>query len=219
MAVKIRLKRFGKMRAPYYRIVVMDSRSKRDGRAIEEIGKYHPTEEPSYIEVDSERAQYWLSVGAQPSEQVAAILKITGDWQKFKGLPGQEGTLKTKAPKEAFVAPEKGSVIIPEAITKKAKVESRGPPRPKQRPPRLSKLLAEALEHLVRGIVDSPEDVKVSAKNNRRGDTLEVRVHQDDLGRVIGRQGRTARALRTVVAALADGEPVRVDVVDTDRRR
>ncbi|HAG61171.1 MAG TPA: 30S ribosomal protein S16 [Arthrobacter bacterium] len=121
MAVKIRLKRFGKMRAPYYRIVVMDARSKRDGRAIEEIGKYHPTEEPSYIEVDTDRAQYWLGVGAQPSEQVAAILKITGDWQKFKGLPGQEGTLKTKAPKAAFVAPEKGSVIIPEAITKKAK--------------------------------------------------------------------------------------------------
>ncbi|WP_309105501.1 30S ribosomal protein S16 [Arthrobacter sp.] len=124
MAVKIRLKRFGKMRAPYYRIVVADSRTKRDGRAIEEIGKYHPTEEPSYIEVDSERAQYWLSVGAQPSEQVAAILKITGDWQKFKGLPGQEGTLKTKAPKVAFVAPEKRSVIIPEAITKKAKAEA-----------------------------------------------------------------------------------------------
>lgn len=123
VAVKIRLKRFGKMRAPYYRIVVMDARAKRDGRAIEEIGKYHPTEEPSYIEVASERAQYWLSVGAQPTEQVAAILKITGDWQKFKGLPGQEGTLKTKAPKEAFVAPEKGSVIIPEAITKKAKKE------------------------------------------------------------------------------------------------
>ncbi|XAS65939.1 30S ribosomal protein S16 [Micrococcaceae bacterium Sec5.7] len=121
MAVKIRLKRFGKMRAPYYRIVVADSRTKRDGRSIEEIGKYHPTEEPSYIEVDSERAQYWLSVGAQPSEQVAAILKITGDWQKYKGLPGQEGTLKTKAPKVPFVAPEKGSVIIPEAITKKAK--------------------------------------------------------------------------------------------------
>ena len=121
VAVKIRLKRFGKMRAPYYRIVVMDARSKRDGRAIEEIGKYHPTEEPSYIEVDTDRAQYWLGVGAQPSEQVAAILKITGDWQKYKGLPGQEGTLKTKAPKAAFVAPEKGSVIIPEAITKKAK--------------------------------------------------------------------------------------------------
>jgi len=120
VAVKIRLKRFGKMRAPYYRIVVMDSRNKRDGRAIEEIGKYHPTEEPSFIEVQSERAQYWLSVGAQPTEQVAAILKITGDWQKFKGLPGQEGTLRTKAPKEAFVAPDKESVILPEATTPKA---------------------------------------------------------------------------------------------------
>jgi small subunit ribosomal protein S16 len=121
VAVKIRLKRFGKMRAPYYRIVVMDARAKRDGRAIEEIGKYHPTEEPSFIEVDSERAQYWLGVGAQPSEQVSAILKITGDWQKFKGLPGQEGTLKTKVAKEAFVAPEKTSVIVKEAITPKAK--------------------------------------------------------------------------------------------------
>ncbi|GAB3756625.1 hypothetical protein GCM10027591_05920 [Zhihengliuella somnathii] len=119
MAVKIRLKRFGKMRAPYYRIVVMDSRNKRDGRAIEEIGKYHPTEEPSFIEVQSERAQYWLSVGAQPTEQVAAILKITGDWQKFKGIEGQEGTLKTKAGKEAYVAPDKGSVVLPEAVTPK----------------------------------------------------------------------------------------------------
>ena len=80
MAVKIRLKRLGKIRAPYYRIVVADSRTKRDGRVIEEIGKYHPTEEPSFIEVDSERAQYWLSVGAQPTEQVRAILKLTGDW-------------------------------------------------------------------------------------------------------------------------------------------
>jgi small subunit ribosomal protein S16 len=99
VAVKIRLKRLGKIRAPYYRIVVADSRTKRDGRAIEEIGKYHPTEEPSLIEVDGARAQYWLSVGAQPSPQVEAILKITGDWQTFKGLPGTEGTLKTKAPK------------------------------------------------------------------------------------------------------------------------
>jgi len=120
VAVKIRLKRFGKMRAPYYRIVIMDSRAKRDGRAIEEIGKYHPTEEPSFIEVNSERAQYWLSVGAQPTEQVAALLKITGDWQKHKGIEGQEGTLKTKADKEAYVAPDRGSVILPEAITKKA---------------------------------------------------------------------------------------------------
>ena len=85
MAVKIRLKRFGKKRAPFYRVVVMDSRTKRDGRASEEIGKYHPTEEPSVIEINSERAQYWLGVGAQPTEQVTALLKLTGDWQTFKG--------------------------------------------------------------------------------------------------------------------------------------
>jgi small subunit ribosomal protein S16 len=99
VAVKIRLKRLGKIRAPYYRVVVMDSRTKRDGRAIEEIGKYHPTEEPSLIEIKSERAQYWLGVGAQPTEQVAALLKVTGDWQKFKGLPGAEGTLRVKGEK------------------------------------------------------------------------------------------------------------------------
>ena len=99
MAVKIRLKRMGKIRAPFYRVVVMDSRTKRDGRAIEEIGKYHPTEEPSVIQIDSERAQYWLSNGAQPTEAVAALLKITGDWQKYKGEPGTEGTLRVKAPK------------------------------------------------------------------------------------------------------------------------
>ena len=99
MAVKIRLKRLCKIRAPYYRIVVADSRTKRDGRVIEEIGKYHPTEEPSLIEIDSERAQYWLGVGAQPTEQVAVLLKITGDWQKFKGLPGAEGTLRVQGDK------------------------------------------------------------------------------------------------------------------------
>ena len=99
MATKIRLKRFGKIRQPFYRVVVADSRTKRDGRVIEEIGKYHPTEEPSLIEIDSERAQYWLGVGAQPTEQVAVLLKITGDWQKFKGLPGAEGTLRVKGEK------------------------------------------------------------------------------------------------------------------------
>ena len=99
MATKIRLKRLGKIRAPYYRVVVADSRTKRDGRVIEEIGKYHPTEEPSLIEISSERAQYWLGVGAQPTDQVLALLKVTGDWQKFKGLPGAEGTLKAKAGK------------------------------------------------------------------------------------------------------------------------
>jgi small subunit ribosomal protein S16 len=98
VAVKIRLKRMGKIRAPYYRIVVADSRTKRDGRVIEEIGKYHPKEDPSLIEVDSERAQYWLGVGAQPSEPVAALLKVTGDWQKFKGEPAPPAML-VAAPK------------------------------------------------------------------------------------------------------------------------
>ena len=99
MAVKIRLKRLGKVRVPQYRIVVVDSRKKRDGKVIEEIGKYHPKEDPSYISVVSDRAQYWLGVGAQPSEAVAKILKITGDWQTHKGLKGTEGTLKVAEPK------------------------------------------------------------------------------------------------------------------------
>jgi small subunit ribosomal protein S16 len=99
MAVKIKLTRLGKIRNPQYRIAVADARNRRDGRAIEVIGRYHPKEEPSLIEVDSERAQYWLSVGAQPTEPVLKLLKITGDWQKFKGLPGAEGTLKVRAPK------------------------------------------------------------------------------------------------------------------------
>lgn len=113
MAVKIKLKRLGKIRAPYYRIVVADARTKRDGRAIEEIGLYHPTEEPSRVEVDADRVQYWLGVGAQPTEQVLALLKLTGDWQRFKGLPGAEGTLRSAAPR-----PDKKAVF--EAAAKEA---------------------------------------------------------------------------------------------------
>ena len=119
MAVKIRLKRLGKVRVPQYRIVVVDSRKKRDGRVIEEIGKYHPKEDPSYIDVASDRAQYWLGVGAQPTEAVEVLLKITGDWQKFKGLPGTEGTLKTAEPKrdklEAFNEALKDAASEPKA--------------------------------------------------------------------------------------------------------
>ncbi|MEL5990348.1 30S ribosomal protein S16 [Microbacterium phosphatis] len=120
MAVKIRLKRLGKIRAPYYRIVVADSRTKRDGRVIEEIGKYHPTEEPSFIEVDSERAQYWLSVGAQPTEQVAAILKITGDWGIFKGDKDAKSTLKTREDKTAYVADSSKKSVVKPKVEKKA---------------------------------------------------------------------------------------------------
>jgi len=99
MAVKIKLTRLGKIRNPQYRIAVADGRTRRDGRSIEVIGRYHPKEEPSLIEINSERAQYWLSVGAQPTEPVLKLLKITGDWQKFKGLPGAEGSLKVAPPK------------------------------------------------------------------------------------------------------------------------
>jgi small subunit ribosomal protein S16 len=98
VATKIKLMRLGKMRAPYYRIVVADARTKRDGRSIETIGKYHPKEDPSFIEVDSDRAQYWLGVGAQPTEAVAAILRVTGDWQKFKGEPAP-APMKVAEPK------------------------------------------------------------------------------------------------------------------------
>ncbi len=99
MAVKIKLKRMGSIRNPQYRVVIADARTARDGRAIEEIGLYHPKEEPSLIQINSDRAQYWLGVGAQPTEPVLVLLKITGDWQKFKGLPGAEGTLRVKEAK------------------------------------------------------------------------------------------------------------------------
>jgi small subunit ribosomal protein S16 len=126
VAVKIRLKRLGKIRVPQYRIVVVDSRKKRDGKVIEEIGKYHPKEDPSYIDVASDRAQYWLGVGAQPTEAVEVILKITGDWQKFKGEPGAEGTLKVKEPKRAKIdifndaLKDASNEPVGEAVTKKA---------------------------------------------------------------------------------------------------
>jgi small subunit ribosomal protein S16 len=123
VAVKIKLKRLGKIREPYYRIVVADARTKRDGRAIEEIGKYHPKAEPSLIQVDSERVQHWLSVGAQPTDPVRVLLKITGDWQKFTGEPGAEGTLRTAEPradkKEAFTVAAKASQASKEAKEEK----------------------------------------------------------------------------------------------------
>ena len=118
MAVKIRLKRMGKIRDPRYRVVIADSRVKRDGKTIEEIGIYHPTH-PSRIEINSERAQYWLSVGAQPTEQVLALLKLSGDWAAFKGEKAESKVLPVEA-KPEFVVPEKSSVILPEAITPKA---------------------------------------------------------------------------------------------------
>jgi small subunit ribosomal protein S16 len=144
MAVKIKLTRLGKIRNPQYRIAVADARTRRDGRSIEVIGRYHPKEEPSLIEINSERAQYWLSVGAQPTEPVLKLLKITGDWQKFKGLPGAEGRLKVAPPKptklelfNAALAAAEGAPTTEAARPKKkapakkaAKAASSGPEAP-----------------------------------------------------------------------------------------
>ena len=140
MAVEIKLARLGKIRNPQYRVVIADSRTRRNGRAIETIGKYHPKEEPSLIQIDSERAQYWLSVGAQPTEPVLNLLKITGDWQKFKGLPGAEGTLQVAAPKrdklEIFNEALKDAANEPKgaAVTKKKKAEKEEAPAAEEAP-------------------------------------------------------------------------------------
>ncbi len=124
MAVKIKLKRVGKIHAPQYRIVIADSRTARNGRAIEEIGIYQPMDNPSLIKLDSDRVQYWLGVGAQPTEAVAAILKVTGDWQKYKGLPGAEGTLEVAAAKPS-------KTLAFEAAVEAAAKEPKSRPKPK----------------------------------------------------------------------------------------
>ena len=164
MAVKIRLKRLGKIRAPYYRIVVADSRTKRDGRVIEEIGKYHPTEEPSFIEIDSERAQHWLSVGAQPTEQVAALLKLTGDWGKFKG-DAERGLDRQGARAQAGLRAGCRQEGRAQAQGREAGRARRRGPRGRRfgrrRRNRRIVVLAAALEHIVKGIVDHPGEVRI----------------------------------------------------------
>ena len=131
MAVKIKLMRLGKIRTPEYRIVVADARSRRSGRAIETIGQYHPKREPSVIEINSERVQYWLGVGAQPTDAVLNLLKVTGDWQKFKGFPGTEGTLKVAEPKPSKLdlfnkaLEEAANEPTAEAITAKRKADKK----------------------------------------------------------------------------------------------
>jgi small subunit ribosomal protein S16 len=156
VAVKIKLKRLGKIREPYYRIVIADARTKRDGRAIEEIGKYHPKQEPSLIEIDSERAQHWLSVGAQPTDPVRHLLTITGDWQKFKGLPGQEGTLRTaeskadkkdrydELVKESFATKEAKAASKPARSSAKKKAEAPAAEAPAAEAPAAEAPAAEA---------------------------------------------------------------------------
>jgi small subunit ribosomal protein S16 len=166
VAVKIRLKRLGKVRVPQYRIVVVDSRKKRDGRVIEEIGKYHPKEDPSYIDVVSDRAQYWLGVGAQPTEAVEAILKITGDWQTHHGLPGTEGTLKVKEPKrdklEIFneALKEAHGSGSSDAVTKKA-TSKKADKADKAEEPKAAETEAPAVD-VTAG--QTPEDATVEAE-------------------------------------------------------
>ena len=155
MAVKIRLKRLGKLRTPHYRIVVADSRKKRDGRVIEEIGRYIPTENPSFIEVDSERAQYWLGVGAQPTEQVEVLLKLTGDFQKSKGDKDAKNTVQVKAAKPVFEKDtKKKAVLVPkeELAAKKAKAEAPA----EEAAPATEATKAPADEAVVEAAVEAP---------------------------------------------------------------
>lgn len=152
MAVKIKLTRLGKIRNPQYRVAVADARTRRDGRSIEVIGRYHPKEEPSLIEIDSERAQYWLSVGAQPTDPVLKLLKITGDWQKFKGLPGAEGTLEV-----AEVKPNK--IIAFEAAVKAAADEPKTKPKPKPKLEKVVEDVVEKAEEAAEKVAEVVEDV------------------------------------------------------------
>jgi len=167
MAVKIKLTRLGKIRNPQYRISVADARTRRDGRSIEVIGRYHPKEEPSLIEIDSERAQYWLSVGAQPTEPVRKLLQITGDWQKFKGLPGAEGRLK--------VAPAKPSKL---ELFNAALAEADGGPsteaaKPKKKAP--AKKAAKAAEESAEpeAAADTPAEAAPEAEAPAGGEQAE----------------------------------------------
>ena len=156
----------GKIRAPYYRIVVADSHTKRDGRVIEEIGKYHPTEEPSFIEVDSARAQYWLGVGAQPTEQVAVILKLTGDWGIFTGDKNAVSTVKTKESKVDFVADEKKKPVL------KPKAEA-----PKVEAPKVEAPTAEASADAA---VEAPDaDIAPAVEGLNDADAAQVEAVSD----------------------------------------
>jgi small subunit ribosomal protein S16 len=159
VAVKIRLKRMGKIRAPHYRIVVADSRTARDGRAIEEIGRYVPTENPSIIEINSERAQYWLGVGAQPTEQVAVLLKLTGDLQASKGDKNAKNTVQLKAAKEEFVIDtKKKTVLVPktEAPAKAAPVAEEAP---------AAEVEAPATEDVIAEAADAADEAVASVED------------------------------------------------------
>jgi small subunit ribosomal protein S16 len=148
VAVKIRLKRMGKIHSPYYRIVVADSRTKRDGRSIEEIGKYHPTENPSLMEINSERAQYWLSVGAQPSPQVLVILKLSGDWGKFKGDKSAKNMIVTKDAKTVFTEDSSKKSVIRPRVEKKVEEVA----------PATAEVVEETAEAPLKAVESAPEE-------------------------------------------------------------
>ena len=159
MAVKIRLKRLGKLRTPHYRIVVADSRTHRDGRVIEEIGRYIPTENPSFIEVNSERALYWLGVGAQPTEQVAVLLKLTGDFQKSKGDKDAKNTVQVKPAKPVFEKDtKKKAVLVPkeELAAKKAKTETPAEAPAAEAPVETTEAPAEVVAEVVEAPAEAP---------------------------------------------------------------
>ena len=159
MAVKIRLKRLGKLRTPHYRIVVADSRTHRDGRVIEEIGRYIPTENPSFIEVNSERALYWLGVGAQPTEQVAVLLKLTGDFQKSKGDKDAKNTVQVKPAKPVFEKDtKKKAVLLPkeELAAKKAKTEAPAEAPAAEASVEATEAPAEAVAEVVEAPAEAP---------------------------------------------------------------
>jgi small subunit ribosomal protein S16 len=159
LAVKIRLARHGKIRTPHYRIVVADSKTHRDGRVIEEIGRYVPTNNPSIIEVNSERARYWLGVGAQPTEQVAVLLKLTGDYQASKGDKNAKNTVQLAEPKVAFVTDaKKKTVLVPKAeiaAKKAAPVAEEAAPAAE---------VAEAAEVAVEAVVEAPVEEVVAVE-------------------------------------------------------
>jgi small subunit ribosomal protein S16 len=159
VAVKIRLKRLGKLRTPHYRIVVADSRTHRDGRVIEEIGRYIPTENPSFIEVNSERALYWLGVGAQPTEQVAVLLKLTGDFQKSKGDKDAKNTVQVKPAKPVFEKDtKKKAVLLPkeELAAKKAKAEAPAEAPAAEAAVEATEAPAEAVAEVVEAPAEAP---------------------------------------------------------------
>jgi small subunit ribosomal protein S16 len=199
VAVKIRLKRLGKLRTPHYRIVVADSRTKRDGRVIEEIGRYIPTENPSFIEVNSERAQYWLGVGAQPTEQVAVILKLTGDFQKSKGDKDAKNTVQVKAPKPVFEKDsKKKAVLLPkeEVIAKKAAKPAAEAPAPE--------VASEATEAPVADVAVEATDAPAAEVVETEAPAAEAPAAEE----VVAEEAPAAEAAPVVEEAVAEAPAV-----------